>query len=91
MDNPRLFLWIGLALLAWMNIIQWDRDYGAQSAATTATTTSSVTPTTAAPAAPGTAACSDGKLDGVLLAGAVTVDVVLGVAGADVAATDCAP
>ena len=34
MDNPRLFLWIGLALLAWMNIIQWDRDYGAQSAAT---------------------------------------------------------
>ena len=23
MDNPRLFLWIGLALLAWMNIIQW--------------------------------------------------------------------
>jgi YidC/Oxa1 family membrane protein insertase len=58
MDNPRLFLWIGLALLAWMNIIQWDRDYGAQSAATTATTTSSVTPTTAAPAAPGTAASS---------------------------------
>ncbi len=29
MDNPRLFLWIGLALLAWMNIIQWDRDFGA--------------------------------------------------------------
>ena len=58
MDNPRLFLWIGLALLAWMNIIQWDRDYGAQSAATAATTTSSATPTTAAPAAPGTAASS---------------------------------
>jgi YidC/Oxa1 family membrane protein insertase len=58
MDNPRLFLWIGLALLAWMNIIQWDRDYGAQSAATTATTTSSATPATAAPAAPGTAASS---------------------------------
>ena len=56
MDNPRLFLWIGLALLAWMNIIQWDRDYGAQSAATTATTTSSVTPPAVAPAAPGTAA-----------------------------------
>ena len=36
MDNPRLFLWIGLALLAWMNIIQWDRDYGAQSATPTA-------------------------------------------------------
>ncbi len=58
MDNPRLFLWIGLALLAWMNIIQWDRDYGAQSAATTATTTSSATPATVAPVAPGTAASS---------------------------------
>jgi YidC/Oxa1 family membrane protein insertase len=52
MDNPRLFLWIGLALLAWMNIIQWDRDYGAQSAASTAT--SSVV----APAAPGAASSS---------------------------------
>ena len=29
MDNPRLYLWIALALLVWMNIIQWDRDYGA--------------------------------------------------------------
>jgi YidC/Oxa1 family membrane protein insertase len=29
MDNPRLYLWIGLALLAWMNVIQWNRDYGA--------------------------------------------------------------
>ncbi len=28
MDNPRLYLWIGLALLAWMNVIQWNRDYG---------------------------------------------------------------
>ncbi|MEY2919715.1 MAG: hypothetical protein RL261_1020, partial [Pseudomonadota bacterium] len=44
MDNPRLFLWIGLALLAWMNIIAWDRDYGAHS---------TVAPTTAA--APGAA------------------------------------
>ncbi len=58
MDNPRLFLWIGLALLAWMNIIQWDRDYGAQSAATTATTASSATSPAVAPAAPGTAASS---------------------------------
>jgi YidC/Oxa1 family membrane protein insertase len=61
MDNPRLFLWIGLALLAWMNIIQWDRDYGAQSAATTATTAttaSSPTSPAVAPAAPGTAASS---------------------------------
>ncbi len=58
MDNPRLFLWIGLALLAWMNIIQWDRDFGAQSAATTATTASSATPPVAAPAAPGAATSS---------------------------------
>ncbi|MBK7901502.1 MAG: membrane protein insertase YidC [Proteobacteria bacterium] len=58
MDNPRLFLWIGLALLAWMNIIQWDRDYGAQSAATTATTASSATSPVAAPAAPGAASSS---------------------------------
>jgi len=29
MDNPRIFLWIGLALLVWMNVIQWNRDYGA--------------------------------------------------------------
>jgi YidC/Oxa1 family membrane protein insertase len=28
MDNPRIYLWIGLALLAWMNVIQWNRDYG---------------------------------------------------------------
>jgi YidC/Oxa1 family membrane protein insertase len=29
MDNPRIFLWIGLALLLWMNVIQWNREYGA--------------------------------------------------------------
>ena len=28
MDNPRIYLWIGLALLVWMNIMQWDRDFG---------------------------------------------------------------
>jgi len=51
MDNPRLFLWIGLALLAWMNIIQWDRDYGAQSAVATATTAApGATPMASAPA-----------------------------------------
>ena len=58
MDNPRLFLWIGLALLAWMNIIQWDRDFGAQSAVSTATTASSATSPAVTPAAPGTAASS---------------------------------
>jgi len=49
MDNPRLFLWIGLALLAWMNIIQWDRDYGAQSAVAPAAAPSA-TPAATAPA-----------------------------------------
>ena len=58
MDNPRLFLWIGLALLAWMNIIQWDRDFGAQSAASTATTASSATSPAVAPAVPGAASSS---------------------------------
>ena len=29
MNNPRMFLWIGLALLLWMNVIQWNKDYGA--------------------------------------------------------------
>jgi YidC/Oxa1 family membrane protein insertase len=32
MDNPRLFLWIGLALLAWMNVVQWNRDFGGSEA-----------------------------------------------------------
>ena len=51
MDNPRLFLWIGVALLAWMNVIQWNRDYGAPAAAAQATATESA-PAAAAPAAP---------------------------------------
>ena len=42
MDNPRLFLWIGLALLVWMNVVQWERDYAQPAAAAT---------TVAAPAA----------------------------------------
>ena len=45
MDNPRIYLWIGLALLVWMNVIQWDRDYGRR-AGTTAQVTA------AAPGAP---------------------------------------
>ena len=51
MDNPRLLLWIGLAMLVWMNIIQWDRDYGAHAAATATTTATAP----ATPAAPGSA------------------------------------
>jgi YidC/Oxa1 family membrane protein insertase len=50
MDNPRLFLWIGLALLVWMNIIQWDRDYGATAPAPTGATAAQGA---AAPAASG--------------------------------------
>ena len=40
MDNPRIYLWIALALLAWMNVVQWNRDYGMapQRTATTAST-----------------------------------------------------
>ncbi|HET7203906.1 MAG TPA: membrane protein insertase YidC [Steroidobacteraceae bacterium] len=38
MDNPRIYLWIALALLVWMNIIQWDRDYGQAAAPPAATT-----------------------------------------------------
>lgn len=29
MDNPRIYLWIALALLVWANVIQWNNDYGA--------------------------------------------------------------
>ncbi len=35
MDNPRIYLWIGVALLLWMNVVQWSRDYGAAPAAAT--------------------------------------------------------
>ena len=47
MDNPRIYLWIALALLVWMNIIQWDRDYG-----------SAATPRSAATAQPSAAPSS---------------------------------
>ena len=47
MDNPRLFLWIGLALLAWMNVIQWNRDYGATPAVATAPAAANSATTTA--------------------------------------------
>jgi YidC/Oxa1 family membrane protein insertase len=50
MDNPRLFLWIAVAMLLWMNVIQWNRDYGAPAAATS-TTTSAASGGPAAPAA----------------------------------------
>jgi YidC/Oxa1 family membrane protein insertase len=49
MDNPRIYLWIGVALLVWMNVIQWSRDYGATPAVATAPVAS--TDSAAAPTA----------------------------------------
>ncbi|MCE3284641.1 MAG: YidC/Oxa1 family rane protein insertase [Steroidobacteraceae bacterium] len=52
MDNPRIYLWIALALLVWMNIVQWDRDH-AQPTPTGASAPAATTepgPTTGAPA-----------------------------------------
>jgi YidC/Oxa1 family membrane protein insertase len=55
MDNPRIFLWIGLALLAWMNVVQWNRDFGGVPAPTApaATTSSTESPDAKAEAARG--------------------------------------
>jgi len=46
MDNPRLYLWIAFALLLWMNVVQWERDYEKPAAAPAAAGSA------AAPAAP---------------------------------------
>jgi YidC/Oxa1 family membrane protein insertase len=48
MDNPRIYLWIALAMLVWMNVIQWNRDYGVPTPAASADTAQ---PATADPAA----------------------------------------
>jgi YidC/Oxa1 family membrane protein insertase len=56
MDNPRLYLWIGLALLAWMNVVQWNRDYGAPAAPPAATTSAQ---------APDAGAAAQGQLPSV--------------------------
>jgi YidC/Oxa1 family membrane protein insertase len=52
MDNPRLFLWIGVALLLWMNVIQWNRDYGAPAATASAPAAPTGTTGSAAPTTP---------------------------------------
>jgi YidC/Oxa1 family membrane protein insertase len=53
MDNPRIYLWIALALLVWMNIIQWDRDYGrARTPAPAATATTQAQQSPGTPAMP---------------------------------------
>jgi YidC/Oxa1 family membrane protein insertase len=56
MDNPRLYLWIGLALLVWMNVVQWDQDYGKRAAPVAATAASGAPGAPGAPAAPATPA-----------------------------------
>jgi YidC/Oxa1 family membrane protein insertase len=54
MDNPRIFLWIGLALLAWMNVVQWNRDFGgAPATQSAASATAPAGPTAQAEAARG--------------------------------------
>jgi YidC/Oxa1 family membrane protein insertase len=52
MDNPRLYLWIGLALLVWMNVVQWDQDYGKRAAPVAATAASGAPGAPAATATP---------------------------------------
>ena len=32
MANPRIYLWIAVALLLWMNLVQWNRDYAERAA-----------------------------------------------------------
>ena len=53
MANPRIYLWIAVALLLWMNLVQWNRDYGGRAgpAAPAATTPVAAQPETG-PAAP---------------------------------------
>ena len=48
MDNPRLYLWIALALLGWMNVVQWNRDYGAPAPTATTAAAPASTPATGA-------------------------------------------
>jgi hypothetical protein len=52
MANPRIYLWIAVALLLWMNLVQWNRDYGERSAPAAVTTPARAKPATdAAPPA----------------------------------------
>lgn len=57
MDNPRIYLWIALAMMVWMNVIQWTQDYGDKPAAAVAGQTSNTAPdgSADAPAEPGSA------------------------------------
>ena len=48
-NNPRIFLWVALALLVWLNYDQWQRDYGPRPEAITNITRPA---NSASPAAP---------------------------------------
>ena len=61
MDNPRLYLWIGLALLVWMNVVQWDRDFGQPATSPTASTTAPATQGATGTTAPGRSAQEPGQ------------------------------
>jgi YidC/Oxa1 family membrane protein insertase len=53
MDNPRLYLWIALGFLLWMNVVQWQRDYGQPATAPrTTATTSNPSSSAASPGSP---------------------------------------
>lgn len=87
MDNPRLFLWIGLALLAWMNVVTWDRDYGhANTAVSGAQSQANVT-------APARGAASVANPDSQLppLPGAAAAAPAAGVAPSSAAAAPALP
>ena len=85
MDNPRLYLWIGLALLAWMNVIQWNRDYGAAPA--TATTAPAATPDATAAA---TAEANQAQLPSMPTGEASNATLPEAAAGTDVPAAPAA-
>jgi YidC/Oxa1 family membrane protein insertase len=55
MDNPRIYLWIALAALAWLNLVQWNRDFGRPSGTPTTETHAATAPASASTtaAAPG--------------------------------------
>jgi YidC/Oxa1 family membrane protein insertase len=38
MANPRIYLWVAVALMLWMNLVQWNRDYGERRAPAAAAT-----------------------------------------------------
>jgi YidC/Oxa1 family membrane protein insertase len=52
LGNPRIYLWVAVALLLWMNLVQWNRDYGGRPPPAAATMTAPAKPE-AGPTSPG--------------------------------------